>query len=77
MIEDAKRNSTEVLEMLAKRQALIFTAVFLLPNTNHVVLILVSSLSLVPHVLQEVTTLPLWKRAKLWLVVRFTRNSSI
>jgi hypothetical protein len=29
-IEDAERNSTKALEMLAKRQALIFTAVFLL-----------------------------------------------
>jgi len=29
-IEDVERNSTEALEMLAKRQVLVFTAVFLL-----------------------------------------------
>jgi len=77
-IEDLQTNSTAALEMLAKRQALDFTAVFLSPsNSNHVVLILVSGLSLVTHALREQTTLPLWKRSKLWLIRRLTRNSSI
>ncbi|KAF8816310.1 hypothetical protein BYT27DRAFT_7277196 [Phlegmacium glaucopus] len=63
-IDDIERNSTAALELLAK-------------SANHVVLLPVSGLSLVPPILAEQTTLPLQKKSETWLILWFKRNTLI